>query len=368
KWLGYSSREHYSRYDGATVLTDDIFGVKYVLAKDSRTVPYTETVDRAAASGIRAYVNPDALGFAYLADKSVLELTVDDYIVHENPTDDDGEKILETEQPFLLQNELAKSLAGEGQQDIFLPLTDIEFDCHNIRTGSTTDAHFSYRKRDEDSDGWISYTVKAEGDGAVYMYLPTAYERECDLYINDAHRGTYFLYENYSIEYLGTYKEGDTFDVRLELRENAVYFKEAQFYYADGDALSSFTAAMSRINPATSPERTSGDSMKLDVVAENDCVLFTTIPMEEGWSAYVDGEQVPLQTTMNGSLIALSVPKGQHTITLDFFPAGLKTGLLFTASGILLLIIMMLSARLMEKQGLTAEAEELRSDEDGRQE
>lgn len=374
KWLGFSSREHYSRYDGATVLTDDIFGVKYVLAKDTRTVPYTDKLDIEGSAGIRAYVNSDALGFAYLADSAVLDLAVDDYIVHDKQADEEqeydenGDPIYEVERPFLLQNELAKALAGEGQSDIFLPLTDLEFDSENIRTGSTTDAHVSYRKRDEERTGWISYNVTAEADGPVYMYLPTVYERECDLYINDAYRGTYYLYENYSIEYLGTYSAGESFEVKLQLKESAVYFKEAQFYYADKAAMDSFISKMGAINKNTVQQRTSGDSIQMDVDSAEERVLFTTIPAEEGWTVKIDGEPAELTTTMNGTLLAVRVPAGKHTVTLDFFPAGLKAGLLLTFSGLLLLTIMILSAKIMDKHNAAFVDELQRSEEDGRQE
>lgn len=365
KRLGFTSREHYSRYDGATVLTDDIFGVKYILAKDERTLPYTEQLEVESVENIKAYVNSDALGFAYLADSAVLDLLLDEYIVHDvTPVDENGEPIFETEQPFLLQNALAKALVGNEQEDIFLPLTDVEFDSENIRSGSTTDAHFSYRKRDEEDEAWISYTIEAQADGAAYMYLPTIYERECDLYINNEYRGTYYLYENYSIEYLGNYKAGDTFEVKLKLRDNAVYFKEAQFYYADADAMQSFSAAMAQRNASTVLERTSGDSLKLDVNAAEECVVFTTIPSEEGWTAAIDGKEVPIETTMDGALIAVKVPQGEHTVTLEFFPAGLKAGLLLTFSGLLIMAIMLLSCKLMQKHE-AALTDELRGEEDG---
>ncbi len=359
KQLGFTAREHYSRYDGATVLTDDIFGVKYILAKDKKTLPYTETLPIESEQDISAYINEDALGFAYLADSAVAELDISDYVVTPDEKPDEETKFFPIEQPFLLQNELAKSLSGEDQGDIFLPITDLEFDSENIRRGTTTDAHQSNRKKDEEDEAWISWEITAQADGPVYTYLPTIYERETQLYIDEQYRGNYYLYENYSIEYLGTYSEGETFTVKLKLLDSAVYFKEAQFYYADMAAMEQFSEAMARRNSETVLERTDGDSMKLSVNSAEDSVLFTTIPMEEGWTIRIDGEEVPLITTMDGALLAVNVPAGEHEITLDFIPAGMKIGLMLTASGILMFAIMMIVLRMMERADAKRQSEEI---------
>lgn len=358
KYIGYASREHYTRYDGSTVLLDDIFGVKYVLAKDEKTVPYTETLpvvsntenDRAA---INAYINSDVLGMAYLADDSVLELDIINYVfTDEDRAAEANEEtdVFKVEQPFLLQNELARSLAGEQQADVFLPLTDLEFDSENIRIGTTTDAHHSYRKKTTDDEAWISYTITAQADGAIYMYLPTKYERETRMYIDDEYVSNYYLYENFSAEYLGTYSEGESFELRLELIDDAVYFKEAQFYYADEQALADFSAAMAQKNSNTRLERTGGATLQLDVNAAEDSVLFTTIPAEEGWTVLVDGKPVEYTTTLDGVLLAVPVEVGEHTIVLDFVPAGFKVGLVLSGCGVLMLVIMILGSKGMKKK------------------
>ncbi len=359
KQLGFSSREHYTRYDGATVLTDDIFGVKYVLAKDEHTIPYTDTIgiSRETESGsetITAYANSDALPMAYLASNDVLALNVDNYAITATELEVAAEletSLTEIEQPFLLQNELARTLTGNAElDDVFKPVLDIEFDSENIRSGSTTDAHHSYRKKDEEAEAWISYTVTAHEDGPVYMYLPTKYERETQMYIDGSYRSNYYLYENYSIEYLGTYSEGDTFELKLKLLENAVYLKETQFYYADMDVLSQFNKAMQDRNSETTLTRTSGDTLELTVNAAEDSVLFTTIPAEEGWTATVDGKEVELTSTMDGALIAVPVTAGEHTIVLDFFSAGMKPGLVITALGAVMFALLIVIVSLDRKK------------------
>ena len=337
------------------MLTDDIFGVKYILATNERSVPYTETIPVETDTAIKVYENSDALGIAYLASEDIIGFSMNEY------------------SPFQAQNKLAMMLSGNKGSTVFKPIDDVEFDSNNIRIGSTTDAHYSYKKSNEDADAWIEYTVTAQADGPVYMYLPTKYERETQLYVNDIYRGNYFLYENYSIEYLGTFSKGEEFRVKLKLLDKAVYFTNAWFYYIDENALARFDDTMQQLNADTNLTRTGGCTLQLEVDAAEDCALFTTIPAEEGWTVTVDGENVVWNTCLSDSLITVPVKAGKHTIVLDFKPAGLSTGLMLTAAGMMGLAIMILvcdwirrrdEARAAESQQDSAEQESDTTDEE----
>lgn len=346
KSLGFAGREHYTRYDGATMLTDDIFGVKYVLATNESTVPYTDTIPVETETAIKVYENSDALGIAYLADSDIIGYDLDEY------------------SPFTAQNKLAIMLSGNKGTQILKSIDDVEFDSENIRIGSTTDAHYSYRKTDEDNEAWIEYTVTAQADGPVYMYLPTKYERETQLYVNDIYKGNYFLYENYSIEYLGTYEKGETFRVKLKLLDDAVYFTNAWFYYIDTAMLEKFNTTMQEMNAETTVTRTDGCTLTIEVNAEEDCALFTTIPLEEGWTATIDGETVSLKECLSESLICLSVSEGKHTIVLSFYPAGLSSGLILTSAGMFLLAAMIVVSDILKRRKEKAVQEESTADEE----
>lgn len=348
KSLGYAGREHYTRYDGSTMLTDDIFGVKYILATDKKTMPYTQTVPVETDTAIQVYKNDDALGMAYLANSDIIGYDLNEY------------------SPFQAQNKLAAMLSGNKGSSVFKAIDDVEFDSENIRIGSTTDAHYSYRKTNEDADAWIEYTVTAQADGPVYMYLPTKYERETQLYVNGAYRGNYFLYENYSIEYLGTYEKGEEFKVKLKLLDKAVYFTNAWFYYIDSAALERFGSTMAQINASTTLKRTGGSTLELTVDAAEDCALFTTIPAEEGWTVTIDGENAGWKTCLSDSLICVPVTAGKHTIVLNYYPAGLNTGLILTSFGMVGLAAMLVICDFIRRRDeqLRKRAEELRAEQE----
>lgn len=326
KRLGFGARDHYSRYDGATMLTDDILGFKYVLSKNPDLVPYEDCV--LTKEDIKAYENIDAFPIAYLADIGVI-----------------GSQ-LSGNDPFVAQLSLARLISG-GNWEFYHPIFDMMFDSENISIGSTTDAHISYKKRNTNESAYISYTVTMPHKGRAYVYFPTYYERECALYVNDKYNRNYFESENHVTAYLGSYDEGESFDVRLELYKDDLYFTEAMFFYLDEDELAQFNNAVWDMNSETVVTRTGHGTLEITVNAEKNCALFMSIPIEEGWIAEIDGEDVQIVPAVDDTLMALRVAEGKHKITLRFFPAGLKTGLALMAVGFVIFAFMLLTPRLL---------------------
>ena len=341
--LGFGARDHYSRYDGATLLTDDLFGVKYVIAKDDRTAQYDEQITAANQIEARVYKNTDALPIAYLADEKVI-----------------GSHI-ESSSPFLFQQRLASLLVGRNYGDdveLFTPIDDVIFDNKNITIGSTTDGYYTYKKRISSENAYVSFSVKMHKSGAAYVYLPTRYERECQMYLNGEYLRNYFRNENHCIVYLGDYEAGEEFKLEIRPNDNEMIFKDAEFYVLDREALSEYTQTLGSQNCEV--VKTGHSSLEIRVNTDESRALFTTIPAEEGWTAEIDGQPCTIASAVNGALLCLNVPAGEHTIKLMFFPAGMKTGLILTASGAgVLLIMIVISVILKHRKRKKALAEQV---------
>lgn len=318
--LGYGSRDHYSRYDGATMITDDIFGFKYVLSKDKRFVPYSKTVPIENDCGITVYENSDAFGLAFLADSGI-------------------EYSMISGDPFSAQQELAGLLTGNSAE-LYHPITDTIFGCENINIGSTTDGHISYKKRIKDESASIFYDVKMPKSGRAYLYFPTDYERNCDLYLNGEYFKKYFNNENHTIVCLGEFSEGESFKAELKLSADDVYIKEAQFFYTTDEEISAWNAQIRAMNENTTVTRTGKSTLEINVKAVDDQVLFTSIPYENGWSAAIDGEKTEISACVNRALMCVRIPPGEHKITLKFTPAGMREGLICCGFGAVILAVL----------------------------
>lgn len=328
KKLGYGARDHYSRYDGATLLTDDIFGIKYVLSKNDVTVPYDNRV--LTNDEISVFKNDDVLPMAFLADLDIV-----------------GSR-LDNSSPFDAQESLARALSG-GVELFYHQISDYTLDYENINIGTTTDNHFSYKKRSENDPAYIKYEVVMPHSGAAYMYMPTNYERECGLYLNGEYLKNYFENENHSIVYLGTYEEGETFTVQLNLYKDAVYIEKAMFCWLDGDVMNEFHHCISAMNSSTTVERTGTSELKITVNAEKDCALFASIPFEGGWSVTIDGEENDILPAVDDTFMCVRVPQGEHTIVLSFVPNGLMTGIVFGLAGVIILALLFIAMSIVNK-------------------
>lgn len=334
KKLGFGAREHYSRYDGATPITDDVLGIKYVLSKSELLSQYKETVDIDIDSDIKAYKNEDAFGFAYLADKSV------------------AESIITDKSPFAAQESLAALISGEYGK-LFYPLEDYGLDLTNLNAGSTTDRHLSYKKRLENENAAVNYNITVERSGRVYMYLPSNYERECRLYVNGEFIKFYFENENHSIAYLGEFDSGSVIDVKLELLKNEVYFEQPQFRVLDDEALARFNERVRSMNENTVVTRSGKAELSITVEADEPRELFTTIPYEEGWTATLDGKPVNIRKCLNDTFMCLDIPSGKHTVELSFAPAGMNVGLIITACGAVIFAALIVIGTVTKRLGKT---------------
>lgn len=79
-------------------------------------------------------------------------------------------------------------------------------------------------------------------------------------------------------------------------------------------------------------------------------IMYTSIPYEKGWSAYVDGEKVDTTPICGDSLTGVFVNPGKHTVTFKYTPSGFVIGLLLTIISILVLFYPNIMAFIQKKK------------------
>ena len=72
---------------------------------------------------------------------------------------------------------------------------------------------------------------------------------------------------------------------------------------------------------------------------EGQRVLFT-IPWDEGWTCFIDGQKVPIDKTWN-LFMSVEAHTGHHTYEMKFFPAWMNYGLILCGTALLGLVILM---------------------------
>lgn len=74
-----------------------------------------------------------------------------------------------------------------------------------------------------------------------------------------------------------------------------------------------------------------------DLKCTTDGMVLTSIPYDKGWNIIVDGKKVPSRSFSN-ALLTFNVSAGNHSIKLNYFPYGLKTGIAISIVSIIILI------------------------------
>ena len=358
--LGFAYGGHYTKYDGATPMTDAIFDIRYIMDKkgndtyvSSRYKVYPEyeltteiSIDheKQTEDGIRIvpttfkfYRNPNALGLGVAAKGDIESVALDD------------------DDPFDNQNRLFNALAGE-EYDFFTPVDVVNSDTENVTTVNTTDGHVKYYPLDENNkECHVDYVVRMDKDSDLYMFLPTKYERSCNIwyqpedeYVEGENRmeyvGQFFTGDNYSIMKIGRFIEDQEIRVRITIAndKNEAYWRDKLFYSFDYNGFSEACAKMQK----NSFEVTEFEDTKLTgkVNADEDGqLLFTTIPYENGWTITVNGETVKPEKVVDDSLIAIPLKKGENTVKMLFSPNYWRLSLVISIFGVIVLAVIALA-------------------------
>ena len=101
KQLGFTSRGHYTKYNGATKVTDSILGIKYILNKDKDMYDYKYIFTN---KDIQVYQNPYALSIGFMADDSIRNVN------------------FEAENPFYNQNQIISKMTNDKTDYVFKKL------------------------------------------------------------------------------------------------------------------------------------------------------------------------------------------------------------------------------------------------------
>jgi uncharacterized membrane protein YfhO len=77
--------------------------------------------------------------------------------------------------------------------------------------------------------------------------------------------------------------------------------------------------------PRLLSSRISDNTVRAEVAAGADSLLVVSQNLADGWTAKVDGEPAAI-VPVDGALIGVFVPPGQHTVTLDYLPRTFVAG------------------------------------------
>ncbi len=319
--MGYSSRSHWTKYLGGTPVNDSLLGLKYIIAAEDLSDYYTAAYTEGSYT---AYLNPYALSLAYAVDSGIGELDFEDY-----------------PNPFERLNTLVGAMLGGDALPLFTPIEKGAATSDNCDV-SYIAGHVKYLPTSTAKEANVYYTFTAPSDDEVYFYLPSEYPREVGMKVN----GTSFpdgFYQNETsrIVSLGKFEPGEQVRVTLTIKQDDLYVldKGTFFYSIDMATLADAFGQLAEGNYHIDAEyKESHFTGTITTTAERPTVQ-TTLPYDEGWQVFVDGEPVEIYKTLD-ALIAFDTEPGTHTLELKYAPKAFTYGITCTIVSTLIFIVL----------------------------
>ncbi len=356
RYMGLSSKSHWSKYYGGTAPFDSFMAMKYVIADPEYDVP-EGYIPRYEGNATTVYENPHALSIAYAVNERVKDVHLaypknyDEAIANGEYAPFDAYYT-----PPERMNALAGAMLGkDAPVELFSAVENIDLRDTNLNYAYTT-GHELYKPINADNSASLYYEFTAEVSNQYYLYIPTDYPREVSVLVNGRDCGTALANETDRMISLGWHDEGDDVSVALTLKADRVYIRadEPLLWYVNTPVYEeSFTelAEYQLDLDEWSDTRFVGTL----TLPEDRTTVFTSIPYDANWRAWVDGEEVEVYKNLQ-ALVAFDASAGTHDIEIRYVPKQLYTGIGITAVSAAVLLAIVCTTAAKKKKAIRAAA------------
>ncbi len=339
--FGLASKSHWTRYVGGTPVLDSLMSIKYIITTKNETVTPLYDLQLTYNDDLNAYLNPYSLSIAFGVDPNLSDFDFysEDY-----------------KNPFERMNALLGMMTGAGIPiTVFEPLDTDDMSLKNC-AASLVSGHKKYAS-ESGKTGKITFTMTAPQDGPIYLYFPSNYAREIDLFVNGIGAGTFYGNETFAIKAIGPYEQGETVKVELSLKKDEVYIATNTpfFYTLNEDAFKDVMSLLS-LSEFEIESYTEDSFYGKITVADGQNLIYTSIPYDEGWVVKVDGQTVEKCELLN-TLMGFTVPDGEHTLSMEYRPDCVKYGAILSISGVIVFAAIWTGEVLMRRKKQKEEAD-----------
>ncbi len=261
----------------------------------------------------------------------------------------------ESSDPFVVQNNLMDSAAGVN--DILIPVDATSVTTENLEDVSVNSVNsstvFSVKKSNNSNEAKAYVKIKPEEAGNFCLYVGSTQLSSIKIEAGD-----------FSYNYVSSAIQPFTIDVGYQDTDDEIVVtytipsgtNTANLTFAAVKVdKESFEEAYNNIKSNGSFEMTSFEETSFTgnlTVKNDDAVLWTSIPYDESWNIYLDGELLTYTETdsetgetvkegdifrLGGGLIGINAEKGEHTVSFVYKAKGLSTGIKLTIIGAVLL-------------------------------
>ncbi|WP_071130116.1 YfhO family protein [Enterococcus timonensis] len=315
--LGFRSRgtNLNIRYANNTLLMDNLLGVRYNISQNQLSkFGFTQT---SVANTYKLFENQYAAGLGILTDQTIYDV---DFPELDNLTS---------------QTNLFNALAGT-QETFYQLIEPVETSTENTKvTKTNSSVTYAEETSNVGKDIHFQVTVPAGKQAYLSLYPMNFAELESSTAAILINGETHKSQINISGQYydLGNYSEETTIDFVLNLYGTpSVTFMKPKIVLLDTAA---YVRSAENIQANSVDFTMENNGAVATIETAEDQTLFTTIPYDLGWQAYLDGKKIPIKDFKN-AFLTLEIPAGSHKLELKFVPAGFKLGVVIATSSLVI--------------------------------
>lgn len=329
-------------YNPQTPIYNMMFSLKYIVNNDTFNVLdspyYTPSV---SSQNFSAYRNNYYLPIAYCVN-SETEFWASETYINEWNRDYNSD-------PFQLQADYFNY--ATGTENPFEEITVNYATYNNVSPFSNLNTNtFIFSKTTADTAASTVFYITTEKKGNVYIYFDVTGSNGENVTVSSSRGTTTQSTSQNCLLDLGEYDADETIIVTIPFESNSGTLK---FYaYTLNDEL--LNEGYEKLKDNQIIVETFEDTyISGKFTAKKDCLLYTSIPYNKGWSVKIDGEEVDEDdiVALGNSLLCVRVLQGNHTVEFTYKVPGLIEGIAISVVTALILILILLINRRKRKTG-----------------
>ena len=303
--------------------------LKYIVDNTTSTPTPSEKLFTPAVniSKFNAYENNYYLNIGYCVDKSLLGW---DY---------------SNDNPFIVQSDYFERSTGISDVFTAVPIDGVSYSNISEFSSGLDNGELTFFREINDSDASFTLEYTVTESKSYYLFIESSNVEEVSISYGDV------LYEhNFDSEHIvdiGFIEAGQTVYVDIPISSgNSGYID----VYFNGLNFDKFTKGYNILkSQQINIESFEETRIKGSVNTTKDSLFYTSIPYDESWQIYVDGNRVSIdemkECKIGNGFIGFYVTAGEHDIELKYVPRGFIIGVTVSAVTIFALFVVLFVLR-----------------------
>lgn len=201
----------------------------------------------------------------------------------------------------------------------------------------------------EGDSNYISITFTTSVDGSAYIFFPDTKYEEISI-LEEGNKRDISYSSQQELYYIGNYREGDVFELIFSTQNMEFTDRDIVSYSEKSNIIEINASKVNKQNLNIIEKSSSHLQVNYSGFSR---MIATTIPFDEGWNVYDNGEKIDAELNWNNFLCFRLGDSYEHKIELIYIPKGFKQGFILTMISVVLFVIYEFYMRFVYKEDIS---------------